>query len=138
MSPVPPEQAAVVKRYYTGDHLQVQPVGPSPAFMHVSTVKKLTPLWYELSVELKADQTADRAFGWVLEMWGYSIAAASLGVRHEVLGSFQLEGGAGISAKNAIKNGYFIFHYTCAPPPPRACRLAASSVHWLSCSVHSC
>ena len=24
-------------------------------------------------------------FGWVLEMWGYAIAAASLGIRHTVL-----------------------------------------------------
>ena len=70
MSPVPAEQAAVVKRYFAGDHLSVQPVGPSPAIVHVDALKKLTPLWYDLSVELKHDNAADRAFGWVLEMWG--------------------------------------------------------------------
>ena len=53
MSPVPAPQAAVVKRYYDGDHLAVQPVGPSPAIMHVDTLKKLAPIWYDLSVELK-------------------------------------------------------------------------------------
>lgn len=45
MSPVPTEQAAVVKRYYEGNHLSVQPVGPSPAIIHVKNLKKLTPLW---------------------------------------------------------------------------------------------
>ena len=65
MSPVPTEQASVVKRYFDGDHLSVQPVGPSPAIVHVANLKKLTPLWYSLSVDLKHDGAADRAFGWV-------------------------------------------------------------------------
>ena len=43
--------------------------------MHVSNLKKLAPLWYELSVQMKADREADAAFGWMLEMWGYSVAA---------------------------------------------------------------
>ena len=79
MSPVPAEQSRVVKRYYDGDHLSVQPIGPSPAILHVDMLKKVTPLWYDLSVKLKADRDADRAFGWVLEMWGYSLAAARVG-----------------------------------------------------------
>ena len=77
MSPVPAPQAAVVKRYYDGDHLAVQPVGPSPAIMHVDTLRRLAPVWYDLSVELKADRAADAAFGWVLEMWGYMAKVAS-------------------------------------------------------------
>ena len=43
-------------------------VGPSPAIMHVSNLRKLAPLWYELSVQMKADREADGAFGWMLEM----------------------------------------------------------------------
>ena len=52
-------------------------VGPSPAIMHVSNLRKLAPLWYELSVQMKADREADGAFGWMLEMWGYSIGAGA-------------------------------------------------------------
>ena len=44
------------------------PVGPSPAIMHVANLKKLVPLWFELSVKMKADREADGAFGWMLEM----------------------------------------------------------------------
>ena len=29
---------------------------------------------YEVSVAMKADRAADRAFGWMLEMWGYAVA----------------------------------------------------------------
>ncbi len=111
MSPVPTEQANVVKRYYDGNHLSVQPVGPSPAIVHVDNLKKLTPLWYQLSVDLKHDSAADRAFGWVLEMWGYSIACARVGVKHYVWQQFQIEPSStwhqNVSAENP-----FIYHYT--------------------------
>ena len=75
MSPAPSQQASVVKRYYEGNHLDVQPVGGSPAIMHVATLRKLAPVWFDLSVRLKADRDADRIFGWVLEMWGDSSTA---------------------------------------------------------------
>ncbi|KAL1508604.1 hypothetical protein AB1Y20_004701 [Prymnesium parvum] len=111
MSPVPAQQSAVVKRYYTGDHLDVQPVGGSPAIMHVNNLKKLAPLWFDLSVELKADREADRAFGWVLEMWGYSLACARLGVKHFVWQQLQIEPSSAwhqdVSAEDP-----FIYHYT--------------------------
>ena len=91
MSPVPSQQASVVKRYYQGNHLDVQPVGGSPAIMHTATLKKLAPVWFDLSVKLKADRDADRIFGWVLEMWGYSIACAQLGIKQFVWQKLQIE-----------------------------------------------
>uniref|UniRef100_A0A0D3IL81 Hydroxyproline O-arabinosyltransferase-like domain-containing protein n=1 Tax=Emiliania huxleyi (strain CCMP1516) TaxID=280463 RepID=A0A0D3IL81_EMIH1 len=91
MSSAPERQAAVVRRYYQGDHRDVQPVGPSPAIMHVDTLKRLAPLWLELSVRLKRDREADAALGWVLEMWGYSIACAALGVKNSVWQQLQIE-----------------------------------------------
>eukprot|EP00966_Prymnesium_polylepis_P285621 6597712-Prymnesium_polylepis.1 len=66
-------------------------MGGSPAIMHVDNLKKLAPLWFDLSVQLKADRAADAAFGWVLEMWGYSIACARMGVKHYVWQQLQIE-----------------------------------------------
>ena len=66
-------------------------VGPSPAIMHVSNLKKLAPLWYELSVQMKADREADGAFGWMLEMWGYSVAALRVGIKHFAWQQIQIE-----------------------------------------------
>jgi hypothetical protein len=111
MSPVPDEQASVVKRYYTGNHLSVQPVGPSPAIVHVDALKKLTPLWYELSVDLKHDGAADRAFGWVLEMWGYSIACARVGIKHYVWQQLQIEPSS-TWHQNVSAEDPYIYHYT--------------------------
>ena len=39
---MPNQQASVVKRYFDGNHLDVQPVGGSPAIMHVDNLKKVT------------------------------------------------------------------------------------------------
>ncbi len=111
MSPVPHEQAAVIKRYFDGDHLSVQPVGPSPALMHVDNLKKLTPLWYELSVKLKHDGAADRTFGWVLEMWGYSLACARVGVKHFVWQQLQIEPSS-TWHQNVSAEDPHIYHYT--------------------------
>ena len=111
MSPVPGPQAAVVKRYYDGDHLAVQPVGGSPAIMHVDTLKRLAPVWYDLSVKLKADREADRAFGWVLEMWGYSIACARLGIKQFVWQQLQIEPAAAWHQDVSAQDPY-IYHYT--------------------------
>ena len=74
-----------------------------------SQLRLLTPLWLNLSMALKRDPEADQRFGWVLEMWGYSLAAAALGVKHTLRSDFQREGGAGMSGK--ATDGY-IFHYT--------------------------
>ena len=90
----------------------VQPVGPSPLIVKKSDLARLTPRWLDFSLKLKVDPGADKRFGWVLEMWGYSIAAASLGLQHDVLHTFQVEGGAGISADAAKSRGVYIFHYT--------------------------
>jgi len=54
-------------------------------------LRKLTPLWLDLSVKLKADHDADAAFGWVLEMWGYSLACARLGIKNFVWQQLQIE-----------------------------------------------
>ena len=104
---------ALIDRFAPGvSYRNVQPVGPSPLIIHKPALRKLAPLWLNMSLRLKVDKEADSRFGWVLEMWGYSIAAAQLGITHEVVHTFQVEGGAGISAKSAMDRGTYIFHYT--------------------------
>ena len=43
--------------------------------IHLQQLRNLTPEWLALSFKLKRDEEADKVFGWVLEMWGYTIAA---------------------------------------------------------------
>ena len=104
---------SLIDRFAPGvKYSDVQPVGPSPLMISKSKLALLAPEWLNMSLRLKVDKTADQRFGWVLEMWGYSIAAAARGIRHDVLRNFQVEGGAGISALSAQSRGTYIFHYT--------------------------
>ena len=201
-----PGHQSIIDKFVPGtSYRDVQPVGPSPLIIHRPALARLASKWLNVSLALKLDRTADSRFGWVLEMWGYSLTAASyarrhrhdaclprttiygthparrprpkphglrnpysglhtstlwlfrwrlalapltclrhacapplrlrcapvipplhpiplrnaavcmrprLGIRHEVLPTFQVEGGAGISADRARERGAYIFHYT--------------------------
>ena len=89
-------QNAIIKKYWPeGDASGLQPVGPSPVIVHVDTLRKLTPRWLEFSLGLRSNGDAERVMqGWVQEMWGYSIACGSLGIRHRLVNNFQVEHGA--------------------------------------------
>ena len=47
--------------------------------------EQVTPLWHEFTRKIMADPEAVLHLGWVREMWGYCIAAASLGIKHRVM-----------------------------------------------------
>lgn len=49
---------------------------------------------------------------WVLEMWGYSIAAASVGVRHKIIRGYQIEPNANAGTSKTFNDDFYIFHYT--------------------------
>ena len=89
-------QNAIIKKYWPeGDASGLQPVGPSPVIVHVDTLRKLTPRWLEFSLGLRSNGDAERVMqGWVQEMWGYSIACGSLGIKHRLVNNFQVEHGA--------------------------------------------
>eukprot|EP00908_Phaeocystis_cordata_P010978 Transcript_21821.p1 GENE.Transcript_21821~~Transcript_21821.p1 ORF type:complete len:405 (-),score=125.11 Transcript_21821:109-1323(-) len=112
MSPKDPKCGGVAQKWMPGLRKDdMPPVGPSPAMMHVDNLRKLAPLWYDLSVKMKADREADAAFGWMLEMWGYAVAAARLGVKHFVWQQLQIEPSAAWHQDVKAQDPY-IYHYT--------------------------
>mmetsp|Transcript_35014 Transcript_35014/g.109883 ORF Transcript_35014/g.109883 Transcript_35014/m.109883 type:complete len:412 (+) Transcript_35014:388-1623(+) len=95
-----------------GDFKSLQAVGPSPLIIEKELLRKVAPLWLNCSYILRGrPEPAHRIQDWVLEMWGYSIAAASLGIRHSVKG-MQIEPNAYAGTKDGFEKGYQIFHYT--------------------------
>jgi len=95
-------------------YTQVQPIGPSPVVIHKADLELVAEPWNTMSVKLKTNAEADRLLGWVIEMWGYSVAAASVGLRHQVFADFQVEPG-GNSGGHQLENfdsKYWVFHYT--------------------------
>ena len=103
----PPKLRPVIAKYH--DPEKVDAVGPSPVVISKATLAKLVDPWWEMCLTLKRDRQADAAFGWVLEMWGYALTAARMGIRHTVMQTLQAEpGGVGIPSLDP----YYIYHYT--------------------------
>lgn len=60
----------------------------------MSQLRQVVQPWRTFTEQIMKDAEAVAALGWVREMWGYAIAAASLGIKHRVLDAFQFEGGS--------------------------------------------
>lgn len=67
-----------------GNVKDVQPVG-IPILMHPLDMEAIVGPWWEMLNILMADEEAVTKGGWVIEMWAYVLAAATIGLRHEVL-----------------------------------------------------
>jgi hypothetical protein len=105
----PPKLKPVISKYHDPD--KVDPVGPSPVLISKTQLQGMVEPWWRLCIELKRDPKADKAFGWVLEMWGYALAAAKLGIRHRIIPELQAEpGGDGIREDELRR--FYIYHYT--------------------------
>ena len=90
--------------------------------MHMGSVRRVAQDWKDVSFALKRDPEADAEFGWMLEMWGYSIACGRQGVRHQLLDALQIEPssqfGTVITRRDGAGEGatrvptHYIYHYT--------------------------
>jgi hypothetical protein len=92
----------------------VQPIGPSPVLIHKADLERVAAVWHAKAMALKTDPEAERRLGWVIEMWGYAVASASIGLRHTLFPDFQVEPGALSSPAQLSRflERYWILHYT--------------------------
>ena len=109
-----PRHNGVVKLCWPeGDYSALQPVGPSPVIIYLPSLKKVAQRWLDYSYILRGNPEPARIIqDWVLEMWGYSIAAASVGVRHKIIRGYQIEPNANAGTSKSFNDDFYIFHYT--------------------------
>ncbi len=64
-----------------------------PTLIHRDDLAALTPWWVEITEEIRSDPVSSQLAGWTAEMWGYTLAAARLGLRHQLrdLARWQME-----------------------------------------------
>ncbi|KAL4424646.1 hypothetical protein ABPG77_002264 [Micractinium sp. CCAP 211/92] len=55
---------------------QFEKIGNSPVQIHKRQFAAISDSWFKLSIAIKNDTEADKEFGWVQEMYAYSIASA--------------------------------------------------------------
>jgi len=97
-----------------GDSSQIQPIGPSPLIIKTADLRRVAQQWLDCSYTLRGSpEPAKIIQDWVLEMWAYAIASASIGIRHKVM-IMQIEPNAYARTQEGFdKYGKeYIFHYT--------------------------
>ena len=89
-------------------------VGPSPLLIHLEQLRLVAQKWMDFSFGLRSNGDAEAVMqGWVQEMWGYSIAAASLGIRHTLVHKLQTEASSlSANVPDDFSSQSYIFHYT--------------------------
>jgi hypothetical protein len=90
----PEKYENIVRKYYPaemGPVTNIDPIGNSPVIISKESLEKIAPTWMNVSLTMKNDPETDKAFGWVLEMYGYAIASAIHGVRHILRKDFMLQ-----------------------------------------------
>jgi len=90
------------------------PIGNSPVMIHKDQLKPVVELWSNLSITIKQDEEADTTWGWVQEMFAWSIASTQVEpvVEYELVPELMLQPpwDAYLTAENG-KEAYII-HFT--------------------------
>lgn len=61
---------------------EIAPIGNSPTFMTFEAMKRVMPIWMNTSIAIFKDTEASQAWGWVQEMYGFTIACWLGGIKH--------------------------------------------------------
>ncbi|KAF9613334.1 hypothetical protein IFM89_007063 [Coptis chinensis] len=90
-----------------GPITNIDPIGNSPVIVAKASLKMIAPTWMNVSLAMKKDPEADKAFGWVLEMYAYAVASALHGVSNILYKDFMIQ-----PPWDTEVGKTFIIHYT--------------------------
>lgn len=112
-----PGFASMIQRFWpeggADGYKKIPPIGPSPMIIHKDILRDVADEYYEMSKKLKMDGEADSKLGWVIEMWGFAIAAAKRGISFELVRNFQIELSSELRyVPEDFSQKHWIFHYT--------------------------
>eukprot|EP00899_Mesostigma_viride_P002880 jgi/Mesvir1/12593/Mv17923-RA.1 len=82
--PTYPTVVGVMRRYYTeeeGPLTDIPGSGNAPTLLHYEDFLRVAPLWEEYTAKIEEDAEAKEKFGWVREMYAFSIALAKAKVK---------------------------------------------------------
>ncbi|XP_076953017.1 hydroxyproline O-arabinosyltransferase 1-like [Bidens hawaiensis] len=106
----PKENKQLLRKFFPenkGPITNIDPIGNSPVIIGKKSLKKIAPTWMNMSLAMKTDPEADKAFGWVLEMYAYAVASALHDVGNILYKDFMLQ-----PPWDTEIDDKFIIHYT--------------------------
>ena len=108
----PPKYPELIRKYIRADMTmeeiaQVAPIGNSPVMLSKADLGRIAKPWAEVVVQMKTDPEADKAWGWVLEMWAYTVTAYKVGVKHHLYPELAAQPPWDQELKD-----FYILHYT--------------------------
>eukprot|EP01018_Ginkgo_biloba_P022619 Gb_35113 [translate_table: standard] len=77
---VPQEHEKIIRKFFPeekGPITNIDPIGNSPVIIKKDSLEKIAPTWMNISLSMKNDPEADKAFGWVLEMLTFKTGGLS-------------------------------------------------------------
>ena len=91
----------------------IAPIGNSPTYMTFDDMKKVMPTWMNVSIAVFKDQEANSVWGWVQEMYGFTIALSLNGIKHADLFLHLMAQPPWDSTMDMAPNKpFYILHYT--------------------------
>ncbi|PNH11871.1 hypothetical protein TSOC_001280, partial [Tetrabaena socialis] len=92
---------------------EIAPVGNSPTFMTFDDMKKVMPVWMNISIAVFKDKEANSVWGWVQEMYGFTIACWLSGIKHvDLFLHMMAQPPWDQDMKMANGKPFYILHYT--------------------------
>ncbi|KAE8778424.1 hypothetical protein D1007_48634 [Hordeum vulgare] len=106
----PKKYEKVLRKFFPeneGPITKIDPIGNSPVIIEKESLSRIAPTWMNISLAMKKDPEADKAFGWVLEMYAYAVSSALHGVGNILQKDFMIQPPWDLEIGDS-----FIIHYT--------------------------
>uniref|UniRef100_R7WBE7 Hydroxyproline O-arabinosyltransferase-like domain-containing protein n=1 Tax=Aegilops tauschii TaxID=37682 RepID=R7WBE7_AEGTA len=106
----PKKYEKVLRKFFPekeGPITNIDPIGNSPVIIEKESLSRIAPTWMNISLAMKKDPEADKAFGWVLEMYAYAVSSALHGVGNILHKDFMIQPPWDLEIGDS-----FIIHYT--------------------------
>lgn len=92
---------------------EIAPIGNSPTYMTWDDMVKIMPIWMNTSIAIFKDQEASAAWGWVQEMYGFTIAAWLGGIKKvDLFLHMMAQPPWDTELQLSASKPYYILHYT--------------------------
>ena len=117
MTPQKQEDAEVIEKF-NKKHRPISsfsPVGNAPVMISAEQMRPVVEIWANLSIAIKQDEQADKMWGWIQEMYAWSISSTQIEpmVQYELHSEFMIQPPWDSELKSS-ENGkpIYIIHYT--------------------------